>query len=196
MPQESRRYKLASNILASSVMPNRKDHRLRDSTGLLAVMHEYNITDAASCLAAIQTVNTKFYGLKNKRKENHDLTLELTVRIESYEKWEKYQKHYRAWEKLPEAKRSDFERRYEYELRQHRQAADFLRRCQDDGETIDYKGWKKALDWLNKEGFMLDYEMQKMKEEVRRLEVVKREFVQENKRKTSERYTRHVSSCM
>ncbi len=192
MSGESLRYKLASNILASSVMPNCKDHRLRDSTGLLSIMHEYNITDAASCLEAIQAVNTKFYALKSKRKENRDLTLELTVRIESYEKWKKYQKHYRAWEKLPEAKRGDFERRYEYEyeLRQYRQAADFLRRCQNDGENIDYKGWKKAVDYLNKEKFMLDYEMQEMKEEVRRLEVVKREFIRENKRKTPERYDR------
>ena len=100
--RESLRFKLASNILASSVQPNRKDYRLRDSTGLLSIMHEYNITDASSCLAAIQTVNTKFYGLKSKRKENHDLSLELSVRIESYEKWKEYQKHYRAWEKLPE----------------------------------------------------------------------------------------------
>ncbi len=190
MSGESLRYKLASNILASSVMPNCKDHRLRDSTGLLSIMHEYNITDAASCLEAIQAVNTKFYALKSKRKENRDLTLELTVRIESYEKWKKYQKHYRAWEKLPEAKRGDFERRYEYELRQYRQAADFLRRCQNDGENIDYKGWKKAVDYLNKEKFMLDYEMQEMKEEVRRLEVVKREFIQKNKQTRPERYDR------
>ena len=188
MSGESLRYKLASNILASSVMPNRKDHRLRDSTGLLSIMHEYNITDAASCLAAIQAVNAKFYGLKSKRKENHDLTLELTVRIESYEKWKKYQKHYRAWEKLPEVKRGDFERRYEYELRQYRDASAALQRWQADGERIDYKGWKKALDYLNKEQFMLDYQMQEMKEEVRRLEVVKREFIRENKQRMPERY--------
>ena len=37
--RESLRLKLASNILASSVQPNRKDHRLRDSTGLLSIMH-------------------------------------------------------------------------------------------------------------------------------------------------------------
>ena len=188
--RESLRFKLASNILASSVQPNHKDHRLRDSTGLLSIMHEYNITDAASCLAAIQTVNTKFYGLKSKRKENHDLSLELSVRIESYEKWKKYQKHYRTWEKLPEEKRSGFERKYEYELRQYRQAASVLRRCQDDGEKIDYKGWKAALEYLDKERFMLDYQLEDMKEEVRRLEVVKREFIQENKRTKPERYTR------
>lgn len=185
---ESLRYKLASNILASTVMPNRKDHRLRDSTGLLSIMHDYNITDAASCLEAIQAVNTKFYGLKSKRKENHDLTLELTVRIESYEKWKKYQKHYRTWEKLPEEIRSGFERKYE--LRQYRQAASVLRRCQDDGEKIDYKGWKAALERLEKEQFMLDYQLEDMKEEVRRLEVVKREFIQENKQTKPERYTR------
>ena len=141
-----------------------------------------------SCLAAIQTVNTKFFSLKSKRKENHDLTLELTVRIESYEKWKKYQKHYRAWEKLPEAKRGDFERRYEYELHQYRQAAAALHRWQTDGEKIDYKGWKAALDYLNKEQFMLDYQLQEMKEKVRRMEVVKREFIQENKQTTPERY--------
>ena len=86
--------------------------------------------------------------MKSKRKENHDLSHELSIRIESYEKWKKYQKHYRTWEKLPEAKRSGFERKYEYELRQYRQAASVLRRCQDDGEKIDYKGWKTALDYL------------------------------------------------
>ena len=37
---------------------------------------------------------------------------------------------------------------------------------------------------------MLDYQLEDMKEEVRRLEVVKREFIQENKRTKSERYTR------
>ena len=190
MSRESLRFKLASNILASSVQPNRKDHRLRDSTGLLSIMHEYNITDGASCLAAIQTVNTKFYGLKSKRKENRDLSLELSVRIESYEKWKKYQKHYRAWEKLPEAKRKDFERKYEYELRQYRQATSVLRRCQDDGEKIDYKGWKAALEYLEKEQFMLDYQLEDMKEEVRRLEVVKRAFVQENKQRRPDRYGR------
>ncbi len=188
--RESLRFKLASNILASSVQPNRKDHRLRDSTGLLAIMHEYNITDAASCLAAIQTVNTKFYGLKSKRKENHDLSLELSVRIESYEKWKKYQKYHRTWEKLPEAKRSGFERKYEYELRQYRQAAAALHRWQADGEKIDYKGWKAALEYLEKEQFMLDYQLEDMKEEVRRLEVVKREFIQENKRTKPDRYAR------
>lgn len=186
----SLRYTLASNILASSVMQNRKDHRLRDSTALLTVMHEYDITDATSCLAAIQTVNTKFYGLKSKRKENHDLSLELSVRIESYEKWKKYQKHYRTWEKLPEAKRGDFERRYEYELRQYRQVTAALHRWQADGEKIDYKGWKAALDYLDKERFMLDYQLEDMKEEVRRLEVVKRELIQENKQKKPERYER------
>lgn len=188
--RESLRFKLASNILASSVQPNRKDHRLRDSTGLLSIMQEYNITDAASCLAAIQTVNTKFYVLKSKRKENHDLTLELTVRIESYEKWKKYQKHYRTWEKLPEAKRVGFERKYEYELRQYRQAASVLRRCQDDGEKIDYRGWKAAQAYLDKERFMLDYQLEDMKEEVRRLEVVKREFIKENRQMRLERYGR------
>ena len=188
--RESLRFKLASNILASSVQPNRKDHRLRDSTGLLSIMHEYNITDAASCLAAIQTVNTKFYGLKSKRKENHDLSLELSVRTESYEKWKQYQKYYRAWEKLPEAKRGGFERKYEYELRQYRQAASVLRRCQADGEKIDYKGWKAALEYLDKERFMLDYQLEDMKEEVRRLEVVKREFIRENKQAKPDRSAR------
>ena len=65
-----------------------------------------------------------------------------------------------------------------------------MRRCQDDGEKIDYKGWKAALEYLDKERFMLDYQLEDMKEEVRRLEVVKREFIQENKRTNPGRYMR------
>lgn len=37
---------------------------------------------------------------------------------------------------------------------------------------------------------MLDYQLQDMKEEVRRLGVVKREFIQENKRAKQDRYAR------
>ena len=138
-------------------------------------MQEYNITDAASCAAAVQIVNMKFYGLRSKRKENQDLSTALGARIDAYERRKKFQKYYRTWEKLPKAKQSGFERKYEHELRQYRQADVALRRWQEDGEKIDCKGWKAALDYLNKERFMLDYQLQEMKEEVRRLEVVKRE---------------------
>ena len=37
---------------------------------------------------------------------------------------------------------------------------------------------------------MLDYQLQEQKEEVRRLEVVKREFIRENKQKRPDRYER------
>ena len=53
---------------------------------------------------------------------------------------------------------------------------------------LGYKGWQKALDYLSKEQFMLDYQIQELKEEVRRLEVVKREFIRENKQQQPERY--------
>ena len=65
-----------------------------------------------------------------------------------------------------------------------------MRRCQADGEKIDYKGWKVALEHLNKERFMLDYQLQEQKEQVRRMEVVKREFIQENKQTKPDRYGR------
>ena len=184
------RYVLASRIFSSAVPPRRKDNRLKEGTGLLAVMQEYNITDASSYADAVKAVNSKFYTLRSRKRENQDLSAELSARIGCYEDWKKYQKHYRAWEKLPEAKRNGFERRYEYELRQYRQAVTALHRWQADGEKLDCKAWKKALEHLNKECFMLDYQLQEQKEEVRRLEVVKREFIRENKQKRPDRYER------
>ena len=65
-----------------------------------------------------------------------------------------------------------------------------MRRCQDDEEKIDYKGWKEVLEYLDKERFMLDYQLEDMKEEVRRLEVVKREFIRENKQAKPDRSAR------
>lgn len=184
------RYTLASRIFSSAAASGRKDNRLKEGTGLLAVMQEYNITDAASYAEAVKAVNGKFYALRSRKRENQDLSAELSARIGCYEDWKKYQKYFRAWEKLPEAKRSGFERQYEHELRQFKQAATALRRWQADGEKIDCKGWKKALEHLNKERFMLDYQLQEQKEVVRRLEVVKREFIQENKQKRPDRYER------
>lgn len=184
------RYVLASRIFASTVPPKRKDHRLRDGAGLMAIMQEYNITDATSYAEAVKQVNTKFYTLRSKRKENTDLSTELSIRIEAYEHYRKYRKVYQAWEKLPAAKRTAYERSHEYELQKYREATVVLHRCQADGEKLNYKGWKAALEYLNQERFMLDYQLQEQKEEVRRLEVVKREMLQENKQKKPERYGR------
>ena len=47
-----------------------------------------------------------------------------------------------------------------------------------------------TLDYLNRGQFMLEYQLEDMKEEVRRLEVVKREFIQENKKTKPDRYAR------
>ncbi len=184
------RYVLASRIFASVVPPKRKDHRLRDGAGLMAIMQEYNITDAASYAETVKQVNTKFYTLRSKRKENAELSAELSIRIEAYEHYRQYRKMYQAWKKLPAAKRAGYERSHEYELRKYREATVMLHSCQTDGEKLDYKGWKAALEYLNQERFMLDYQLQEQKEEVRRLEVVKREMLQENKRKKPERYGR------
>ena len=92
--------------------------------------------------------------------------------------------------KLTGTKRSAFEKQYEFELRKYREAGKILKRWEMDGERIDYKGWCEALKYLNKERFLLDYELREQKEEVRRLEVVKREFIKENRRMKPERYER------
>lgn len=44
----------------AAIAANRKEHRLRDGAGLLSIMQEYSIYDAASCVAAIKQVNAKF----------------------------------------------------------------------------------------------------------------------------------------
>lgn len=184
------RYVLASSIFASDVVQNRKDHRLRDGAGLLSIMQEYNISDAASCAAAVKQLNSKFYDLRSKQKKNSDLSSELSKRIDTYEDWKKYRKIYKAWEALPVKKRTAFEEKYDYELRRYREVATALRTWQNDGEKIDYNGWKKALEHMIQERFMLNCQMQDLKEEIRQLEVVKREFVKEKKRETPTRYGR------
>lgn len=47
--------------------------------------------------------------------------------------------------------------------------------------------WQTAMKHLNKERFALDYELRGQKEDIRRLEVVKREFIREKKRSQPER---------
>ena len=43
------------------------------------------------------------------------------------------------------------------------------------------------MKYLNKERFALDYELRGQKEDIRRLEVVKREFIRERKRTLPEK---------
>ena len=184
------RFLLASRIFDQVKPVNKPDHRLRDVSGLLVSMNQYHITDAASCAEAVKKVNSKFYDLKSRRKENETLSIELSARITAYDEWKKYRRFYKTWEKLPEQKHPAFEKQYEFELRKYREASASLKRWEDNGECIDYKGWKEALKYLNQERFVQDYELRQVKEEVRRMEVVKREFIKENKQKKPNRYTR------
>ena len=184
------RFILANQIFNAGKPENKPDHRLRDASGLLVIMKQYEITDAASYAAAVKTVNTKFYELRSKRKENYDLSIELSARITAYEERKKYQRYYKTWEKFPAQKRPAFEKQYEFELRKYREAEAALQRWQDNGEQIDYKGWQKALKYLNTERMVLDIDLREMKEDVRRLEVVKREYIKENKKIMPDRYGR------
>ncbi len=184
------RYLLASRIFESTVPPKRRDNRLRDASSLLVIMHDYNITDAASYAEAVKQVNAKFYDLRSRRRKNADLSTDLAARISTYEDRKNYLRYYNAWSKLTGTKRSAFEERYEFELRKYREAGEILARWEANGERIDYKGWREALKYLNKERFLLDYELSKQKEDICRLEVVKREFIKENKRMRPERYER------
>ena len=52
---------------------------------------------------------------------------------------------------------------------------------------MDYKGWQTAMKHLNKERFSLDFELRGQKEDIRRLEVVKREFIRERKKSQPEK---------
>ena len=148
----------------------------------MVIMHDYNITDAASYADAVKQANAKFYDLHSRRKENAELSSAIGARIHAYEARKKYQRYYSAWSKLSGSKASAYEREYEFELRKYREAKEALERWEADGERIDYKGWQTAMQYLNKERFTLDYELRGQKDNIRRLEVVKREFMKERKR--------------
>ena len=181
------RYVLASRVFESTVPPNRKDRRLEDATGLMVVMNDYNITDAASYAEAVKQANAKFYDLRSRRKENADLSSAIGARIHAYEDRKKYQRYYSSWSKLSGSKASAYEREHAFELHKYRQADEALSRWEADGERIDYKGWQIAMKHLNKDRFALDFELRRQKENIRRLEVVKREFIRERKRSQPER---------
>lgn len=176
------RYVLASRIFESTVPPSRKDRRLEDATGLMVIMRDYNITDAAPYAEAVKRANSKFYDLRSRRKENADLSSAIGARIHAYEDRKKYPRYYNAWSKLSGSKASAYEREHAFELHKYRQADEALNRWETDGERMDYKGWQTAMKHLNKERFALGYELQGHKETIRRLEVVKREFIREKKR--------------
>ena len=181
------RYVLASRIFESTVPPNRKDRRLEDATGLMVIMNDYNITDAASYAEAVKQANAEVYDLRSRRKENAELSSTIGARIHAYEDRKKYQRYYSAWSKLSGSKAIAYEREHEFELHKYRQADEALNRWEADGERLDYKGWQTAMKHFNKERFVLDFELQGQKENIRRLEVVKREFIRERKRSQPER---------
>lgn len=88
------RFLLASRIFELTVPPKRRDNRLRDASSLLVIMHDYNITDAASYAVAVKQVNAKFYDLRSRRRKNADLSTALAARISTYEDRKNYLRYY------------------------------------------------------------------------------------------------------
>ena len=60
--------------------------------------------------------------------------------------------------------------------------------CASEPVSAVFFHCKEALKYLNQERFVQNYELRQVKEEVRRMEVVKREFIKENKKEKPERY--------
>lgn len=177
------RYRLALQIFDTPKPTNKRDRHLEDASGLMAIMYDYNITDATSLAAAVTEENQKFYDLRSRRKQNQELSLELSVRIEAVNNRKKYARYFKKWGSLPAKEQAAFERNWEYELRKYREAEAAIKRWQDDGERIDVKAWNEALKYLNGERFYLDYKISARKENIRRLEVVKREYLKLGKEK-------------
>lgn len=146
---------------------------------MMVVMHDYHITDAASYAEAVKKVSARFYDLRSMHKKDEDLSLELSARINAFEDEKKYRKAYNVWRGRSGSKADAFELEHEFELRKCREAAEALQHWEAAREKIDCKGWQKALTFLNKERFMLDYALREEKEKIRRLEFVKRELLQE-----------------
>lgn len=177
------RYRLALQIFDTPKPTNKRDRHLEDASGLMAIMYDYNITDATSLAAAVTEENQKFYDLRSRRKQNQELSLELSVRIEAVNNRKKYARYFKKWSSVPAKEQAAFERNWEYELRKYREAEAAIQRWQDDGERIDLKAWNEALKYLNGERFYLDYKISARKENIRRLEVVKREYLKLGKEK-------------
>ena len=99
-----------------------------------------------------------------------------------YEDRKACQRYCNAWGKLSGSKASAYEREHEFEPHKYRHADEALNRWEPDRERMDCKGWQTAMKYLNKERFALGHELRGQKENTRRLEVVKREFIREKKR--------------
>ena len=158
-------------------------NRIQEVSGLMTIMKQRNITDAASLASAVTEENQRFYEFRSRRKQNQELSDEISVRIEAYNDYQAYAKIFKKWCKLSGPEKSAFERQHEFELHKYREADATLRRWQDDGEKIDINAWNEALKRLDVERIFLDREIDMRKETIRKLEVVKREFSKNRKEK-------------
>lgn len=79
--------------------------------------------------------------------------------------------------------RDTFAKQHEFELRKYQEAETTLATWTDAGRKVDIKVLNEAMAYLRKEEFMLNWELDSRKTNIRRLEIVKREFVKDRKEK-------------
>ena len=82
------------------------------------IMAAYDIQDAASYLAAVRTVNRKYYALNSKLVENERTLHEVELRLKTWSEYEERKVLYRRYRALPARRQTAF---YEkHDIGQHR----------------------------------------------------------------------------
>lgn len=176
------RYRLFSATLNEPLAKDRKDRRLKESCGLLNLMHEYDIQDAASYLTACKKINEEFYRLQHDIRETDEKLKNLAERVGTLEQHRAYRSLYSRYQKLPTKKQPAFYEANRADLVAFEAADKKLQAWKAAGETIGIKQWKQEHQLLDKERFFQEFSLKEMKEKIRSLEAVKRAYIQDKKR--------------
>ena len=176
------RHRLFEAVFNTTVAQNKKVKHLKDSMGMRNIMHDYDIQDATSFLAACKQVDTEFYQLRHDLKETDQLIDLLDDRIQTMETYSEYKALYRQYQALPERKKAAFYEANRAPLAHFEAAERKLQQWKDSGEELSKRKWQKCRKYLSQKRFVLEYTMKGKKDTIRYLEMVKHAFIEDKKR--------------
>ena len=175
--------RLFLSVLNDSNSKKKSVTRLKDATGMMSIMDEYDIHDAASFLEASKKINTKFYRLRHDLIETEQIMGFAEELLKAVEQRKKYKGLYAQYVKTPDKKKEAFYEANRAELTLYEAAIRKIQDYESDGKVLKEKDLKEVLKYLSQKQFVLSFDLKRMKDKTHHMEIVKHAFIDDKKKR-------------
>ena len=139
-------------------------------------MRSNNIITMNDLNAKVKEIRNNYNSVTDKLKKTERRIEVLNEHLEQCGNYSKYKNIYKKYKSIPPKKQVDFYFNNRPQLALYENAKEYLDKIMNGKTTISTNAWKKELAELTKEKALLYQQFYPLKEEIRAVEIIKRDI--------------------